>query len=307
MISIHDLHFSYRGASQATLAGVSFEVKAGEILGLLGPNGAGKTTLISQLAGILPLQQGQIKIDNVSIQRSRRKRPGIIDIAPQEYAFYPSLSVRENLRCFGAVCSRKNLTQRVESALAFGRLEAFSRQQSQTLSGGLKRRLNLAIATLSNPKYLLLDEPTVGVDPQSRMFLRQAVQQLATDGTGIVYASHYMEEVEALAKRVAIIDYGKILCQGRIDELLGQEQSLLIFSQLGLSDNVTQEILQEFGQLQTHEHQQPRQQLLLNADHTVSKALMALEQAGAQITYSEFGRVNLEQLFMRLTHRSLRE
>ncbi len=307
MIRIQDLNFCYRGASQAALEGVSFEVDAGEILGLLGPNGAGKTTLISQLAGILPLQKGQIMIDEVPIRRSRHKNPGIIDIAPQEYAFYPTLSVRENLRCFGAIGSSKNLTARVKKTFAFGRLEAYSEQQSQTLSGGLKRRLNLAIAILSNPKYLLLDEPTAGVDPQSRMFLRQAVRKLASEGVGIIYTSHYMEEVETLAKRVVIIDHGNILCDGEIDELLNQEKSLLTFSQSGLSDNAVQEILQKFGELQPHAHQLPERQVLLYAGHTVSAALGALEQAGAKITYVEFGSVNLENLFMRITNRTLRE
>ena len=276
-------------------------------MGLLGPNGAGKTTLISQLAGILPLQQGRISVDDMSLRRSRRKNPGTIDMAPQEYAFYPNLRVRENLQCFGAVRSRKNLTQRVESALAFGRLEAFSQQKTQTLSGGLKRRLNLAIAMLSEPKYLLLDEPTAGVDPQSRIFLRNAIRQLSIDGMGIIYTSHMMDEVENLSDRVVIMDYGKVLCQGGLDELLDQGQSLLTFAQSGLSDDAVCKILRVFGRLQTCDHRQSRQQLLINTNHTASQALNALEQAGAYITYAEFGCVNLEQLFMQLTQRSLRE
>lgn len=301
MLTLRDVHFRYPHAPRAALAGVSFELKRGEIVGLLGPNGAGKTTLISHLAGIVPIQQGQISVDGETLQQSRSKNPSRIAIAPQEYAFYPTLTVQENLRCFGAISSTKNLVARIERALTFAQLDSFRHQQAQTLSGGLKRRLNLAIATLAEPDYILLDEPTVGVDPQSRSFLLDAVQRLAKQGTGIIYTSHYMEEVEALADRVVVIDHGMVLRQGTLDALLAQGQPILNFVQNELSDEVVQNILQPFGKLQTPH------QLLLNPNHTPSQALAALEQAGAQIVSAEFGRFNLEQLFMQLTHRSLRD
>ena len=301
MLGLQNLHYRYPTASQSALAGVSIELQRGEILGLLGPNGAGKTTLISHLAGTLALQQGDIKVNGISLAQSRSQNPALIALAPQEYAFYPSLSVRENLACFGAIHSRKQLAARVQTALAFAQLEAFADQQAQTLSGGLKRRLNLAIATLSEPEYLLLDEPTVGVDPQSRAFLLEAVKALAAKGVGIIYTSHYMEEVEALAKRVVIIDHGKILCQGSLDELLAQGQALLHFVQTGLSEAQVSACLQPFGDLQAPDR------LLLRAQNTPSQALQALEHAGANLKHAEFGRFNLEQLFMQLTHRSLRD
>lgn len=301
MLCLRDLHFRYPHSPQAALAGVSFDVERGEILGLLGPNGAGKTTLISLLGGILPIQTGYIDVGADSLQQSRRKNPCCIAIAPQEYAFYPTLTVRENLQCFGAISSTQNLKSRIERALAFAQLEHYSRQQAKTLSGGLKRRLNLAIAVLSEPEYILLDEPTVGVDPQSRAFLLEAVQALAADGVGIIYTSHYMEEVETLANRVVIIDHGKVLRQGTLDELLSQGQPILKFVQNGLTDETVQNLLSPYGQVQS------AQQLLLNADCTPSGALATLEQAGAQIIHAEFGRFNLEQLFMQLTQRSLRD
>ena len=211
MLSLRDIGFRYPSTTRPALTGVSFDVEPGEILGLLGPNGAGKTTLISHIAGTLPIQQGHININGESLQQIRRKHPSRIATAPQEYAFYPTLSVRENLACFGSICTTKGLSQRIERALVFAQLEGVSKQQAQTLSGGLKRRLNLAIATLSDPAYILLDEPTVGVDPQSRVFLLDAVQQLARTGVGVIYTSHYMEEVEALARRVVILDHGAVL------------------------------------------------------------------------------------------------
>ncbi len=301
MLSLRELHFRYPQAARAALAGVSFDLNRGEIVGLLGPNGAGKTTLISHLAGNLPIQQGQISVDGESLQQSRSKNPARIAIAPQEYAFYPTLTVQENLHCFGAISSTQNLSSRIERALTFAQLDNFRQQQARTLSGGLKRRLNLAIATLADPDYILLDEPTVGVDPQSRSFLLDAVRQLATQGTGIIYTSHYMEEVEALANRVVIIDHGAVLRQGTLDELLAQGQPALKFVQNGLSDDAVQTVLQAFGKFQS------ANQLLLNPDSTPSQALAALERAGAQITHAEFGRFNLEQLFMQLTQRSLRD
>ncbi len=306
MLTLNDVHFRYPKAPQPALAGVSFELQRGEILGLLGPNGAGKTTLISHLAGILPIQQGSVSVNGETLAQARYKNPASIAVAPQEYAFYPTLSVRENLQCFGSISTTKNLSARIARALVFAQLEQFSQQQAQTLSGGLKRRLNLAIATLSDPQYILLDEPTVGVDPQSRAFLLDAVQQLAANGVGVIYTSHYMEEVEALAKRVVIIDHGKVLRQGSLDDLLAQGQALLTFAQIGLSPESVQQALQGYGEIPARVAHST-QQLLLDAQFTPSQALAALEKAGAQITHAEFGRFNLEQLFMQLTQRSLRD
>lgn len=301
MLSLSEIHYRYPKSLNPALAGVTFNVARGEILGLLGPNGAGKSTLISQLAGVLPLQQGSITIDGISLQESRQKEPWRIAVAPQEYAFYPTLTVKENLQCFAALSAKNNHRSRIARALAFAQLERFQQQTAHTLSGGLKRRLNLAIATLSDPEYILLDEPTVGVDPQSRAFLLDAVRQLASDGIGVIYTSHYMEEVESLANQVVIIDHGKVLRSGALTELLAQGQAILKFCQTGLSVEAVQNIMQGHGQMQSAE------QVLLNSSTTASLALSALEHAGARIQHAEFGRFNLEQLFMQLTHRSLRD
>ncbi len=305
MLNVSDVHFTYPNATQAALAGVSFELQQGEIIGLLGPNGAGKTTLISHLAGLLPLQRGSISINDIPLTQSKQQNPTRIAIAPQEYAFYPTLSVLENLQCFAALQRQFKAPQqraRIARALAFTQLESFRSQLAKNLSGGLKRRLNLAIATLADPQFLLLDEPTVGVDPQSRAFLLTAVQQLAAEGVGIIYTSHYMEEVEAISKRVVIIDHGKVLRQGYLDELLAQGQAILQFVQTGLSAIELQQVMRPFGELDS-----ALQSLTLNDVSTPSQALRALEVAGAKISHAEFGRFNLEQLFMQLTHRSLRD
>ena len=322
MLTLSGIHTRYPHAIGFALEDVTFDVDRGEVLGLLGPNGAGKTTLISHLAGILPLQQGSISVDGQSLQQSRKTHPARIAVAPQEYAFFPTLTVRENLQCFGAMGHgaasssdpfSSRITSRIKRALSFAQLESFSGQRANTLSGGLKRRLNLAIASMSDPDYLLLDEPTVGVDPQSRAFLLDAVRQLASDGMGVIYTSHYMEEVEALAQRVVIIDHGKVLCQGALNALLASDQTELRFEQIGLSDIDVRHVLQKYGQVQSSRHligqssEQCSGQVLLHSHCQPGQVLLALEQAGARIVHAEFGRLNLEQLFMQLTKRSLRD
>ncbi|HEY0635358.1 MAG TPA: ABC transporter ATP-binding protein, partial [Gammaproteobacteria bacterium] len=168
MLSIRNLAFRYPHSERPALAGVSFDIQRGEVLGLLGPNGAGKTTLIAHLSGTLPVQQGEITLDGEPLATIRRKNPTRIAIAPQEYAFYPMLTVHENLACFAAAAqlSGARKQQRIEDSLAFAQLERYARTRAAHLSGGLKRRLNLAIALLPEPEMVLLDEPTVGVDPQ---------------------------------------------------------------------------------------------------------------------------------------------
>jgi ABC-2 type transport system ATP-binding protein len=221
MLSILDLSHRYPGAAEPALAAVSLHAQPAGVLGLLGPNGAGKTTLISLLAGLLPVQQGQILIDGEPLSVVRAKAPTRIAIAPQEYAFYPMLTVTENLACFAAAGRLRGARrrQRMDVCLAFAQLESHSHTRADQLSGGLKRRLNLAIAMLPEPSLVLFDEPTAGVDPQSRAFILDAIKALAQQGATVIYTSHYMEEVQALASQVVILDRGRVLRAGSIDEL----------------------------------------------------------------------------------------
>lgn len=306
MLEIRDLGFRYQGADKSALNGVSLSAAHGQILGLLGPNGAGKTTLISHLSGALPVQQGSISIDGQSLAEIRRATPTRIAVAPQEYAFYPMLTVRENLECFasagGLGGTRKR--QRIADCLAFAQLERFAGTRGERLSGGLKRRLNLAIALLPEPEFILLDEPTVGVDPQSRAFLLDAVKTLARNGAAVIYTSHYMEEIEAIADRVVIIDDGRVLSAGTIDELLGGGAVQVLLGVQGMSGAALNELLARFGDVVPAGEDNL---VTLGADKTPVALLAAVEQAGGKIRYAEFGRGNLEQLFMKLTHRLLRD
>jgi ABC-2 type transport system ATP-binding protein len=224
MLAIRQLGYRYPAAETAALDDVSFEAFRGEVLGLLGPNGAGKTTLIAHLAGLLTIQRGEIALDGQALATDRARRPTRIAIAPQEYAFYPSLTVSENLDCFAGVGGLAGPERKVRIAecLAFAQIERYAKTRADRLSGGLKRRLNLAIALLHRPELFLFDEPTVGVDPQSRAFLLEAVRKLAQSGCAVIYTSHYMEEVEAIADRVVFLDEGRVVKQGGLGELLAE-------------------------------------------------------------------------------------
>lgn len=306
MLKIKDLTFRYPSADKPALEGVSFDALRGEVLGLLGPNGAGKTTIISHLSGMLPVQQGEISIEGRPLAVIRRDTPTRIAVAPQEYAFYPMLTVKENLDCFSAAggLGGDRRRQRIEKCIAFSQLERYAKVRAERLSGGLKRRLNLAIALLPEPEIILLDEPTVGVDPQSRAFLLDAVKTLAREGAAVIYTSHYMEEIEAIAERAVIIDDGKVLCKGPLNELLHEGEAHVRLAVDGMPETQLSALLGYFGKVVTAGEEW---RVMLDSDQTPVALLGAVEKAGGKVRYAEFGRHNLEQLFMSLTHRSLRD
>ena len=306
MLAIRHLGFRYPTADVAALTDVSLEARRGEVLGLLGPNGAGKTTLIAHLSGLLALQSGEITLDGVPLASVRAHQPTRIAVAPQEYAFYPSLSVAENLACFAGVGSLSGPDQksRMAHSLAFAQLERYATTRAERLSGGLKRRLNLAIALLHRPELILFDEPTVGVDPQSRAFLLQAIQQLAKDGCAVIYTSHYMEEVEAIADRVVILDQGRVLAQGALTELLQTHKTLLQLAVEGGEVERLQALLSPFGEVSP---QGDGVQLALASRSDFAAAIAAVAAAGLVVSHARFGHADLEQFFMSLTHHSLRD
>jgi len=215
MLSIDSVSFSY--GEIKVLDGVSLAIPDGSIFGLLGPNGAGKTTLISILCGLRRPAAGRVAVE--------RRAIGLV---PQELAFYPMLTVRENLGFFGGVqnLGGARLRERLDAVVAFARLEGVLERRAAELSGGLKRRLNLAIGLLTEPDLVLLDEPTVGVDPQSRAFLLESIGALRSPARHILYTSHYMEEVQAICDHVAIIDAGRVLAAGPLAAVLGGAPSL---------------------------------------------------------------------------------
>ena len=228
MLKVEGVSFRYAGGEEPVLRQLSIDVPAGGIFGLLGPNGAGKTTLISILAGQLRAE-GSVTVDGTPLEELRRREPASLGLVPQEFAFYPMLTCVENLRFFGAVqgLGGARLRERVDSVANFARIVNVMPRRAGELSGGLRRRLNLAIGLLTEPRILLLDEPTVGVDPQSRSFLLDSIRALAGEGRTLLYTSHYMEEVEAICDHVAIIDAGRVLRQGALAELLRDDAAIV--------------------------------------------------------------------------------
>ena len=191
MLAIQRLGHRYAAADHDALVDVSLQAHRGRVLGLLGPNGAGKTTLISHLTGQLTVQRGKILIDDEDLATVRRRTPTRIGVAPQEFAFYPMLGVAQNLACFASAAriAAPRRQQRIEACLATAQLERWAGTRADQLSGGLKRRLNLAIALLPEPELIVFDEPTVGVDPQTRAFVLDAIRALASAGARAPWAS----------------------------------------------------------------------------------------------------------------------
>jgi ABC-2 type transport system ATP-binding protein len=210
MIEVAELQKSF-GATNA-VAGVSFSVRPGETFGLLGPNGAGKSTTIAMLTGALAPDSGAIRINGEGAPSDAATRLEI-GIAPQALSLYEELSAAENLAFFGRLyrLSGSQLRERTDWALAFAGLSDRRKHRVKTFSGGMKRRLNLAVALVHDPRVIFLDEPTAGVDPQSRNHIFEAIEQLRAEHRTVVYTTHYMEEAQRLCDRVAIMDHGKIL------------------------------------------------------------------------------------------------
>jgi ABC-2 type transport system ATP-binding protein len=213
-----------RFGSLTALDGVSLDIAAGEFFGLLGPNGAGKSTFMSLIAGLRPPDGGTLTVDGAGVAAGSASGRKALGLVPQHIALYEDLSAEANLRIFGELYGLRGaaLAERVSHALEAVQLADRRRDLVKTFSGGMQRRLNLAAALLHKPRLLLCDEPTVGVDPQSRNAIFDYLQELNRGGLTIIYSTHYMEEATRLCSRIGIIDHGKILALGTIDELLGR-------------------------------------------------------------------------------------
>lgn len=300
MLKIRGLSYCYPNSGAQALDNVSISVMRGRILGLLGPNGAGKSTLADHLAGHIKVQQGTIELDGLSITEARRRDPTRIAVAPQNFAFYPVLTVTENLACFVAANRLRGASARsaIERCLAFTQLEAHSGTRAEHLSGGFRRRLNLAIALIADPELLVLDEPTVGVDPQSRTFLLDAVKGLAASGAALIYTTHYMEEIEAIADDVAILHRGRLLRHNTLTNLLSEGVAHLEITLVELPPADLVERLADYGSVRAN-----GLHLTVELFSGISPAapLAAVDESGANIRKARFGRHSLDQLFRRLT------
>lgn len=212
-IEISELTKRYPDATDFALRGVDLSIKPGEFFGLLGPNGCGKTTMISILCNMYQATTGSVTIDGLDSARDAAKIKQLIGLVPQDLALYPTLTLLENLQFFGHMYNihRSALKERIDFCLEVAQLEKFAKKQTKTFSGGMKRRANLVVSLLHEPKLLLLDEPTVNVDPQSREVIFNILSTLNKRGVTMIYTTHYLEEAQQLCQRVAIMDQGQIL------------------------------------------------------------------------------------------------
>jgi ABC-2 type transport system ATP-binding protein len=213
--------------------GVSFQVGAGEIYGLLGPNGAGKTTIFSMLAGLLGPDAGRVTVNGVDLAESPVEVKRGLGIVPQEVAVYEELTARENLRLWAGLYGLTGaaLDKAVDRALEEVGLSGRSKEPVERFSGGMKRRLNLSLGLVHGPRVVLLDEPTVGIDPQARANILDVVRRVADSGASILYTTHYLEEAEQLCDRIGILDHGKLLAEGtlaELKELVGGEEVVVL-------------------------------------------------------------------------------
>lgn len=219
IIEVKELTKVYEG--RKAVDSINFEIKKSEVFGLLGPNGAGKTTTISMLSCLITPTSGDAHIEGKSIIKEPIEVKKRIGVVPQDIALYPTLSAKENLFFWGEMygLSSKRLKEKVDEVLQVVGLSERSKDRINKYSGGMKRRINIAVGLLPSPKLLILDEPTVGVDPQSRTNILESLKKLNKDGLTILYTSHYMEEVEFLCDRVVVMDLGKIIARGTQNEL----------------------------------------------------------------------------------------
>ncbi|MCM4170010.1 ABC transporter ATP-binding protein [Arenibacter sp. TNZ] len=224
MIQIFQLSKKYKNAEEYSVMDLDLNINEGEIFGLLGPNGAGKTTLISMLSSLIKPTSGNFSINGLTFQKNRNQLRQLIGIVPQEYALYPTLTAYENLHYLGSMYGLKGrqLKEKINFHLEVLGLEKYSHKKLDTFSGGMKRRVNLIASILHDPKVLFLDEPTVGVDVQSKNVIIDHLKKLNTLGATIVYTSHHLNEAEQFCTRVAIIDHGKIIVEGAPKNLIFQ-------------------------------------------------------------------------------------
>jgi linearmycin/streptolysin S transport system ATP-binding protein len=306
MLEVRDLRKNY-GATTA-LAGVSFKVAAGEMFGLLGPNGAGKTTLMSIVSGLLDPTAGQVFLAGKEFHRHDRDLRRLIGIVPQELALYNELTARENLRFFGQLygIDAGTLESRVRAILAAIGLDDRADDRAGTFSGGMKRRLNLGASLVHEPKILLLDEPTTGVDPQSRNHIFEEVRRLNGLGMTIIYTSHYMEEVQALCPRIGIIDHGKLIACDTLPNLLNLLPGRLRLSARALPATARAR-LQTLDALRVTANSESIEIECRDVKRTLMQLVPILSEEQVEMTSLETEEPNLERVFLHLTGRALRD
>lgn len=307
MISVSNLQKNY-GAVQA-LKGISFEIREGEFYGLLGPNGAGKTTTISIMSTIVPPSDGKVSIAGYDLRNSPIECKKTIGVVPQEIALYNQLSAYDNLLFWGGMYNvpPAELKSRIDETLQLFGLFDRKNDKVKIYSGGMKRRINIASAILHRPRILFLDEPTVGIDPQSRNLIFEVIEKLHKEGMTMVYTTHYMEEAERFCDRIGIIDSGRIIAQGTLDELKAQSKMMeTIVAAFSTIPQGTAEKIATIWKDATQEENTIHFRTT-NTKSDLSKIILHCSELGLDILNIEIKKVNLETIFLSLTGKQLRD
>ncbi len=306
MIQVQNLSKSFQNIKAVN--DISFTIDKGEIFGLLGPNGAGKSTTLNMMSTILKSDTGTIHIDGIHLNENSKECKHLIGVVPQEISLYEDLSAYQNLLFWGNLYGipSKEMKESIHTVLKLIGLLDRKKDLIKTYSGGMKRRINIAAALLHNPKVLFMDEPTVGIDPQSRNHIFEVIETLNKQGMTIVYTTHYMEEVERLCDRIAIIDSGKIIAQGTQSQLKGlvQTKESIQFEFIFLSEsNVNQ-----LREVLPHSMVQNENKLLVECTvQELSKVITACNELQLSIKDIQLNKVNLESIFLSLTGKQLRD
>ncbi|MBI5945128.1 MAG: ATP-binding cassette domain-containing protein [Chloroflexi bacterium] len=311
MLEVQNLVKNY-GDFQA-VKGVSFNIEEGEIFSLLGPNGAGKTTTISMLSTLYTPTSGDAAIGGHSVTKDPMAVRGVIGVVPQDLALYEDLTARENLIFWGQMynLSGKALNSRVDEVLEQIGLTDKAKNRVKTFSGGMKRRVNIGVGLLHKPRLLFMDEPTVGIDPQSRRAILDTVKDLNKQGMTLLYTTHYMEEAEELSNRVGIIDHGELIALGTQKELtqqVGQAETLILH--IGENDDsealaVTLKTIQGVQQAEAVDHEVSI--VCAEAEDVLAAVVTKANDRGIKIRSIDIREPNLEAVFLHLTGRALRD
>ena len=306
MIEVNNITKSY-GKTQA-VRGISFSIKDGECYGLLGPNGAGKSTTINMLSMLFAPDSGQITINGTPATTTNGAVKQILGIVPQEIALYENFTAWENIIFWGKIYGMKGkvLEDKAEELLKWVGLFDRRKEKISAYSGGMQRRINLACALLHSPKIVLLDEPTVGVDPQSRNLIFELIEQLNKDGMTIIYTTHYMEEAERLCDRIAIMDNGQIVAQGTLDELKAQSQvtDMIVVDFMEVPD---EKALAEKLNTEISLYDKSMRMLSSDAKKDLGRVVSTCLDSGYEINRIDIQKGNLEGVFLKMTGKQLRD
>lgn len=297
------------GANRA-VDGVSFHVAPGEIYGLLGPNGAGKTTAISIISGLLTPDSGSVHIDGAPYLEDPTASKRKMGVTPQEIALYDELSGLENLISWGQIAGLSSVASKTRAAEILGALDLADRGKDlvKTYSGGMKRRLNIGCSLLHQPKLLLLDEPTVGIDPQARARILEFVRNLTSEGVGVLYTTHYLEEAESLCDRIGIIDHGKLLAEGALQALRSELGGERLFTLEGNFSESTPESWPDFdSHFQILRQSHTSMTVAARTDEPAHDSLKRLLELPIHPENVIYKRPSLNEVFLHLTGRELRE